>query len=314
MLFPDWRPEAPLQRIHLDWLDRAGVELALLRLDLVDSLVSGYKCFKLAPYLQQAADLGLNGVMTLGGAHSNHLHAVAAAGARFGFQTVGLLRGEEQDNPTVADLRRLGMQLHWLGYGGYRRRHEADFWTPWRERYPQLLAVGEGGGGLPGAQGCSPLVGVIRQQLGDLGWKDYQQLWVACGTGTTLAGLVLGVQGAHCVVGALAVPPGHGVETQVPELLRAGGVPDAGYRLIDASRGGFARVDATLARFILATEAECGVPLEPLYTGKLLLALHDEIAAGRIDRGARIVAVHSGGLQGRRALDDKLTALATQRE
>ncbi|MBD9512357.1 1-aminocyclopropane-1-carboxylate deaminase/D-cysteine desulfhydrase [Pseudomonas sp. PDM22] len=314
MRFPDWRPEAPLQRVHLEWLDRAGVELALLRLDLVDAQVSGNKWFKLAPYLKQAADLGLSGVMTLGGAHSNHLHAVAAAGARFGFETVGLLRGGEQENPTVADLRQLGMQLHWLGYGGYRRRHDSDFWTPWRERYPQLLAVGEGGGGLAGAQGCSPLIAQIRGQLGALGWEDYQQLWVACGTGTTLAGLVLGEGGAHPVVGAMAVPPGHGIETQVPELLREGGSSDVGYRLLDASRGGFARIDATLARFILATEAECGVPLEPLYTGKLLLALHDEIAAGRIARGARIVAIHSGGLQGRRALDEQLKALAAQRE
>ncbi|MDH1010476.1 pyridoxal-phosphate dependent enzyme [Pseudomonas nicosulfuronedens] len=314
MPFPDWRPEAPLQRIHLDWLDRAGVELALLRLDRVDSLVSGNKWFKLAPYLQQAADLGLAGVMTLGGAHSNHLHAVAAAGARFGFETVGLLRGEEQDNPTVTDLRQLGMRLHWLGYGGYRRRHEAEFWEPWRRCYPQLLAVGEGGGGLPGAQGCSPLIEQIRQQLGALGWEDYQQLWVACGTGTTLAGLVLGEGGAHPVVGALAVPQGHGVEAQVPELLRESGTGDNGYRLLDASRGGFARIDVTLARFILATEAECGVPLEPLYTGKLLLALHDEVAAGRVARGTRIVAVHSGGLQGRRALEEKLKTLAAQRE
>ncbi|WP_447747880.1 1-aminocyclopropane-1-carboxylate deaminase/D-cysteine desulfhydrase [Pseudomonas nicosulfuronedens] len=314
MLFPNWRPEAPLQRIHLGWLDRAGVELALLRLDLVDELVSGNKWFKLAPYLKQAADLGLKGVMTLGGAHSNHLHAVAAAGARFGFETVGLLRGDEQNNPTVADLHQLGMQLHWLGYGGYRRRHQADFWAPWQERYPQLMAVGEGGGGLPGALGCSSLVAQIRQQLGDIGWGDYQQLWVACGTGTTLAGLVFGERGAHPVVGTLAVPPGHGVEIQVSELLRAGGLHDTGYRLIDASRGGFARIDAALARFILATETECGVPLEPLYTGKLLLALHDEIAAGRVTRGARIVAIHSGGLQGRRAMGDPLKVLAAQCE
>ncbi|MFS2124733.1 1-aminocyclopropane-1-carboxylate deaminase/D-cysteine desulfhydrase [Pseudomonas sp. Pseusp97] len=302
-----------MQRVRLDWLDRAGVELALLRLDLVDALVSGNKWFKLAPYLQQAIGLGLQGVMTLGGAHSNHLHAVAAAGARFGFDTVGLLRGDEQDNPTVADLRQLGMQLHWLGYAGYRRRHEADFWASWRERYPRLLAVGEGGSGLAGAQGCSPLIAQIRRQLGDVGWDDYHQLWAACGTGTTLAGLVLGERGAHPVVGAMAVPPGHGVDTQVAELLREAGAANEGYRLIDASRGGFARIDATLAHFILATEAECGVPLEPLYTGKLLLAMHDEIAAGHIACGTRIVAIHSGGLQGRRALDEKLKVLAAQR-
>lgn len=314
MQYPDWRPVAPLQSVHLDWLERAGVELALLRLDLVDELVSGNKWFKLAPYLKQAADRGLAGVMSLGGAHSNHLHALAAAGARFGFRSVGLLRGEAQDNPTVADLRQLGMQLHWLGYGGYRQRHAADFWTPWRQRYPDLLPVGEGGGGLAGAQGCAPLVAQIREQLASIGWRDYQQLWVACGTGTTLAGLVLGESGAHPVVGALAVPPGHGVEGQVPKLLAEVGSEASGYRLVDACRGGFARIDPTLARFILDTEAECGVPLEPLYTGKLLLALHDEIAAGRVAHGSRIVAVHTGGLQGRRAMQTRLQALAAQCE
>ncbi|MHB9799015.1 1-aminocyclopropane-1-carboxylate deaminase/D-cysteine desulfhydrase [Pseudomonas sp. MT3] len=314
MRYPDWRPVAALQSVHLGWLERAGVELALLRLDQVDALVSGNKWFKLAPYLKRAADLGLDGVMSLGGAHSNHLHALAAAGARFGFRTVGLLRGEAQDNPTVADLHQFGMQLHWLGYGGYRQRHEPDFWTPWRERYPDLLPVDEGGGGLPGARGCAVLVRQVREQLAGIGWSDYQQLWVACGSGTTLAGLVLGEERAHPVVGVLAVPPGHGVEAQVPELLTEAGVEASGYRLIDASRGGFARIDPALACFILDTEAECGVPLEPLYTGKLLLALHEEIAAGRIDRGSRIVAVHTGGLQGRRAMQERLLALAAQRE
>ncbi|QRY78680.1 pyridoxal-phosphate dependent enzyme [Pseudomonas sp. PDNC002] len=313
MLYPDWRPVAPLQSVRLEWLERAGIELALLRLDLVDERVSGNKWFKLAPYLKQAADHGLEGVMTLGGAHSNHLHAVAAAGALFGFETVGLLRGDPQDNPTVADLRELGMQLHWLGYAGYRRRNDADFWTPWQARYPHLLAVGEGGGGLPGALGCVALTEQIRQQLGSIGWDDYDQLWVACGTGTTLAGLVLGEGGRHPVTGTTAVPPGHGVEVQVPALLLEAGVEDAGYRLIDASRGGFARIDPVLARFLLDTEAECGVPLEPLYAGKLLRALHDEMAAGRIARGSRIVAIHSGGLQGRRALDERLRGLAAQR-
>lgn len=280
-----------------------------MRLDLVDERVSGNKWFKLAPYLRQAAELGLDGLISLGGAHSNHLHALAAAGARFGFATVGLLRGHEQDTPTVRDLRAWGMQLHWLGYAGYRERHSAGFWTPWRERYPRLLAVDEGGGGLPGAEGCAPLVAQLREGLGSIGWGDYDQLWAACGTGTTLAGLVLGEGGAHPVVGALAVPPGHGVEAMLPRLLAEAGRADAGYRLVDASRGGFAKVDAELARFMADFEGACGVPLEPLYTGKLLLALYDEVKAGRVPRGSRLVAVHSGGLQGRRAMDERQVQL-----
>lgn len=308
--FPDWRPLPPLQQLRLDWLEQAGVELALLRLDQVDERVSGNKWFKLAPYLRQAAEQGLDGLISLGGAHSNHLHALAAAGQRFGFATVGLLRGNEQDTPTVRDLRAWGMQLHWLGYAGYRERHAEGFWAPWRERYPRLLAVDEGGGGLPGALGCAPLLEQLREQLAGIGWSGYDQLWAACGTGTTLAGLVLGEQGMHPVIGALAVPPGHGVEAMLPRLLAEAGHADGGYRLLDASRGGFGKVDAELVRFMADFEAATGVPLEPLYTGKLLLALHDEVSAGRVPRGGRLVAVHSGGLQGRRAMEERLGRLS----
>nr|WP_132774253.1 1-aminocyclopropane-1-carboxylate deaminase [Pseudomonas aeruginosa] len=222
-----------MQRLELDWLQRAGVELALLRLDQADPLISGNKGFKLAPHLALAREQGLDGLISLGGAHSNHLHALAGAGARFGFRCVGLLRGHEVDTPTVRDLRSLGMELHW----------------------------------------------------------------------------VLGEAGRHPVVGALAVPEDHGVAAQVAATLAEAGWADTGYRLLDASRGGFARLDGRLARFIVEFETASGVALEPLYTGKLLLALREAVESGAVARGSRLVALHSGGLQGRRALQERLLAL-----
>ncbi|BAN47769.1 1-aminocyclopropane-1-carboxylate deaminase/D-cysteine desulfhydrase [Metapseudomonas resinovorans] len=307
---PDWTPRAALEPLHLPWLAEAGLELAVLRLDALDPLVSGNKWFKLAPHLEQAGRNGVDGVISLGGAHSNHLHALAAAGARFGFPCVGLLRGEPQDTPTVRDLQRFGMTLHWLGYGGYRARHQPGFWEPWRQRYPHLQAVPEGGGGLPGALGCVALVGMVREQLADLGWDDYHSLWTAVGTGTTLAGLVLGENGRHPVFGALAVPPDHGVAEQVSALLVEAGRFDADYHLLDASRGGFARLDGELARFLLDSERDGGLMLEPLYTAKALLAIRQEARAGRLPAGSRLVLLHTGGLQGRRALQAELAQLA----
>jgi 1-aminocyclopropane-1-carboxylate deaminase len=290
----DWLPYAPLEPLALDWLN--GVELAVLRLDRIDPLISGNKWFKLTEHLAQAQRAGAGGVISLGGAYSNHLHALAAAGKRFGFPTVGLLRGHAQDTPTVQDLNVFGMQLHWLGYGGYRARHEPDFWLPWREQYPHLHPVPEGGGGLEGAMGCGVLVEQARAQLSNLGWTDYDGWWLAAGTGTTLAGLVLAEAGAgaHPVYGAMAVPDDHGVAQNVSAL-----VP-GGYQLLDASRGGFAKVDPLLLDFIEATQQACGVPLEPLYTGKALLALKHRIEAGHIAPGTRLIFVHTGGLQGRR--------------
>ena len=288
----DWLPQAPLEPLQLDWLN--GVELAVLRLDRIDPLISGNKWFKLTEHLAQARQAGAHGIISLGGAYSNHLHALAAAGKRFGFPTVGLLRGHRQDTPTVLDLKAFGMQLHWLGYGGYRARHEPGFWAPWRERYPHLSPVPEGGGGLAGATGCRVLVEQARAQLSNLGWPDYDAWWLAAGTGTTLAGLVLAEAGAHPVYGALAVPDDHGVAQNVSALV------SGGYELVDASRGGFAKVDPVLLDFIDTTEQACGLLLEPLYTGKALLALKQQIEAGRIAPDTRLIFVHTGGLQGRR--------------
>ena len=224
----------------------------------------------------------------------------AAAGKRFGFPTVGLLRGHAQATPTVLDLHTFGMQVHWLGYAGYRARHEPGFWLPWRERYPQLHPVPEGGGGLAGALGCADLLTQARSQLDG---NDYHGWWLAAGTGTTLAGLVLAEAGAHPVYGALAVPDDHGVAQNVTAILEQAHLPNSGYTLLDTSRGGFAKTDAHLLDFIARSEADSGVPLEPLYTGKALLALHDQVIAGFFPRGTRLIFVHTGGLQGRRAMD-----------
>lgn len=288
----DWLPHAPLEPLQLDWLN--GVEVAVLRLDCIDPLISGNKWFKLTEHLAQAQTAGACGVISLGGAHSNHLHALAAAGKRFDFPTVGLLRGHPQDTPTVLDLKAFGMHLHWLGYGGYRARHAPGFWLPWREQYPHLYPVPEGGGGIAGAWGCAVLVEQARGQLSNLGWADYDAWWLAAGTGTTLAGLALAEAGAHPVYGAMAVPDDHGVAQNVQAIVQQG------YEVLDASRGAFAKVDPLLLEFMHATEQACGLPLEPLYTAKALLALKQQIEAGRFSPGTRLIFVHTGGLQGRR--------------
>ncbi|RMT82917.1 1-aminocyclopropane-1-carboxylate deaminase/D-cysteine desulfhydrase [Pseudomonas viridiflava] len=294
-----WQPAAPLQPLDFAWLQRAGVEVAILRLDLIDPLISGNKWFKLIGHLAQAVGVGAAGAISLGGAHSNHLHALAAAGKRFGFPTVGLLRGHPQDTPTVLDLQAFGMQLHWLGYAGYRERHAADFWLPWQARYPDLYPIPEGGGGLPGTEGCARLLTLVRSQLGPAGWDDYHGWWLAAGTGTTLAGLVIAEQGTHPVYGAMAVPDDHGVVQNVTALVGEGQSP---WQLLNASRGGFARTDPSLLAFMSGSELDSCVPFEPLYTGKALLALHDEVRAGRFSPGTRLIFVHTGGLQGRRAM------------
>lgn len=305
-----WEPSAPLQRLAFEWLEAAGVELAVLRLDLIDPLLGGNKWFKLRGHLQQAAGVAAGGVISLGGAHSNHLHALAAAAQRFGFASVGLLRGNPQDTPTVRDLTRLGMRLHWLGYGGYRERHQSGFWAAWRERYPGFHCIDEGGAGAPGVTGVAALVEQVRRQLPQIGWADYHGWWLAAGTGTTAAGLVIAEQGRVPVHAAATVPVGHGLAGNIAGMLAEAGLPDRGYWLVEASRGAFGAVDGELATFIADSECSSALPLEPLYTAKALLALRQQTVAGDFASGTRLVFVHTGGLQGRRAMLPRLRKLA----
>ncbi|WP_425929961.1 1-aminocyclopropane-1-carboxylate deaminase/D-cysteine desulfhydrase [Pseudomonas sp. NyZ201] len=279
-------PQAPLQRVSFSWLTDAGIELAILRLDQIDPLVSGNKWFKLLEHLRLARQNQAPGLISLGGNHSNHLHALAAAGQRFGFKTAGLLRGNPQDTPTIRDLQAFGMHLHWLGYGGYRARNEPGFWAPWQARYPGWHCIPEGGGGELGEKGCALIVEQARAQLANIGWDDYDAWWLAAGTGTTAAGLIAAEAGARPVHAAMAVPKGYGVEHVLS------------HHLHDASRGGFAKVDPELLAFIDACERESAIPLEPVYTGKALLALKEK--AGCFEPGTRLIFVHTGGLQGRR--------------
>lgn len=285
----------PLQPLRLPWLEAAGVEVAVLRLDLVDPLISGNKWFKLRPWLELARQQGAPGLVSLGGPWSNHLHALAAAGYREGLATAGLLRGEPQRTATTDDLQAMGMALHWLGYGGYRARHQPGFWAPWLAQYPGFLAIPEGGACEQGMRGCMALLELVEPGLAALGWNSFDAWWLAAGTGTTVAGLAQAEAGHRLVHGALAVPPGHGAEANVSTL-----VPEAKVQWHDASRGGFGKVDAELIDFLKATEAHTGLPLEPLYTAKALLALQAYVLAGGVAPGTRMVFVHTGGLQGRR--------------
>lgn len=298
-----------LQPLRLDWLRQAGIEVALLRLDLLDEALSGNKWFKLQGHLAVARQQGADTLISLGGPHSNHLHALAAAGRRFGYRTVGLLRGPPQDTPTVQDLTVFGMHLHWLGYGGYRDRLQPGFASHWLARYPGAHFIPEGGGGLIGAVGCGALVERVRPLLEQSGWEDYSGWWLAAGTGTTLAGLVMAEGGRHRVYGALAGPGQHGVAQRIGALLAEAQLPDRGYCLVEACRGGFGRFDAELAGFMFESECLGQVPLEPVYTAKALLALRSYIADGHLVAGSRLIFVHTGGLQGRRAALPQLERL-----
>ncbi len=176
MIFPS---PAVLQEVQLAILAARDLRLAVLRLDQRRPGITATRPTSCGPGANALARGEGRGLISLGGAHSNHLHALAALGREEGFATVGLLRGEPCRTPTVEDLQANGMTLHWLGYGGYRRRHDSDFWQPWQARYPGLLPIPEGGCDAQAGAACAAIVTELRQGLAALGWPDCQQLWLA---------------------------------------------------------------------------------------------------------------------------------------
>ncbi|WP_236943172.1 1-aminocyclopropane-1-carboxylate deaminase/D-cysteine desulfhydrase [Hymenobacter sp. PAMC 26628] len=273
-----------------------GVRLLLWRDDLVSPDLPGNKARKLKYNLLEARRLGHGQLLTFGGAYSNHLAAVAAAGRLHGFGTTGLVRGEAAGapNPTLARCAADGMALRYLDRSTYRRRAEPDFLAEMQAQFGPAYLLPEGGTNALALKGMAELAAEIRQQIG------FAALAVAVGTGGTLAGLLTGLRGPETAVGVTALKNGGFLKDDIDALTRAAtGQVFANYALATNYHfGGYAKYSADLLAFIRQFEDRHGVLLDPIYTGKLLFGVLDLIGQGYFAPGSTVVAVHTGGLQG----------------
>lgn len=278
-----------------------GVSMAdvqLLRLDLAGGLASGNKVFKLRQNIAIARQRGLGRLLSFGGAWSNHLHALAAVGREQGLETVGIVRGERPAAPSamLCDASRWGMQLVHVSRQEYSRRDEADYIETLEQRFGPCLVIPEGGANIPGVRGCQEIARLLPS-------LEVNTVVLAVGTGTTMAGVLSGLSDVHRVLGVSVLKGADDLEDRVGAALRAVGVSDTGNWRIhhEYHCGGYARVDEGLKQFILEFERVQGIPLDPVYTGKMLYAVHSMIRQGEL--AGNIIAIHSGGLQGRRGFD-----------
>ncbi|GAC1605018.1 MAG: pyridoxal-phosphate dependent enzyme [Hymenobacter sp.] len=276
-----------------------GVRLLLWRDDLAHPDLPGNKARKLKYNLAAARQQGHHTLLTLGGAYSNHIAAVAAAGRLFGFTTIGLIRGDEPTsagpplNPTLARAMADGMALHYLDRRTYRRRAEPAFVAEQVARFGPAYVLPEGGTNELALPGCAELVAEIEQRT------PFDALAVAVGTGGTLAGLLLGLAGRHQAVGVAALKNGGFLRAEIDALTQqVAGHPFANYTLhTDSHFGGYAKYSAELLAFVQRFWERHGVWLDPIYTGKLLFGVLDLIGQGHFRRGSTVVAIHTGGLQ-----------------
>ena len=275
-----------------------GVRLLSWRDDLAYPDLPGNKARKLKHNLVAARQQGHRTLLTFGGAYSNHIAAVATAGRLFGFQTIGLIRGDEPVpgtalNPTLARAAADGMALHYLDRTAYQRRAEPVFIAGQLARFGPAYVLPEGGTNDLALPGCAELVAEIRQVVA------FDALAVAVGTGGTLAGLLTGLAGPEQAVGVAALKNGVFLRGEIDELTQsAAGQTYANYSVqTDYHFGGYARYSADLLAFIRQFRQRHRVLLDPIYTGKLLYGVLDLIAQGYFAPGSMVVAIHTGGQQ-----------------
>jgi len=271
-----------------------GVEVSVLRLDELHPLVSGNKWFKLHRYLQRAEQEGKQAVLTFGGAWSNHLLATAAACREAGLKAGAIVRGErpQQLSRTLTDAAALGLRLFFVSRSDYAARiippEVLQGFPP-----TNTLIVPEGG---YGPEGCAGAALIARQAA----TGTYSHVLVACGTGTTLAGLITGFPPETDCSG-IAVLRHAGLREETARLLP----PELRARLHIKSgfeEGGYARHTPALLRFMNHWYEETGIPSDFVYTGKLFYAADQLIRRGHFASGSRVLLVHTGGLQGNRSL------------
>lgn len=296
-------PDIPLIDLPLPEFQEAGVSVQMLRLDLSHSKISGNKWYKLKYNLMQAQAQGFKQVLSFGGAYSNHLHALAWAGKVLGIETIGIVRGEPQyiSNPTLSDAEAWGMQLSFVTRRAYKRRHDSDYLAELQCHYPEALIIPEGGSNDLAVQGCRE---ILSEML--LTQVKPDQVVLACGTGGTLAGVALSVPGIEVL--GIPVLKGAGFLNQdIVQLMCGAGYDDpCNWQLdLEGHYGGYAKENSAVRDFMQRMQVEYDLPLDHVYTSKMLFRMYERILEGRYLTGTRVLVIHSGGLQGMRSLSAK---------
>jgi 1-aminocyclopropane-1-carboxylate deaminase len=283
---------SPLERLRDARLPACGVEVWLKRDDLIHPEVPGNKWRKLKYNLATAAESGQRTLLTFGGAYSNHIRAVAAAGYRWGFETIGVIRGEEHLplNPSLSFAVERGMSLCYLNRGDYRRKASCDVVAELRQRFGSFYLLPEGGSNELAVRGCAEIVDEIS--------REFDVICCPCGTGATLAGVAggLGEGSGRRAIGFSVLKGGEFLEREVAELQRRTfGSGGSNWRVETQFHfGGYARRNAELDDFIADFSRQHEIVLDWVYTAKMMYGIFTLAQEGYFRPGTRVVALITG--------------------
>lgn len=285
--------EVPIQEVKADWLTPSQIRLLVRREDLNHPLVSGNKWWKLKYNLKAAKEAGHKTLLTFGGAYSNHIFATAAAAKEEGFKSIGVIRGEETLplNPTLSFAKHRGMKLHYVSRAAYRLKDDPAFMDELKKEFGEFYLIPEGGTNALAVKGCSELGAKLSE-------TQFDYLCLPVGTGGTLAGIASGLEGSGSIIGFSTLKDGHFLNDAVEVLINdCNSKSYHNWKIETAFHfGGYAKTTTELQRFIKEFQTNHSIPLEAVYTGKMMFGIREMVKAGYFRKGSTIMAVHTGGL------------------
>ena len=304
--------KVPLQKINDPAIAASGINLFILRLDQIHPHISGNKWYKLKYNMEEAKKQKADGIITFGGAYSNHIAATAAAGKEFGIKTLGIIRGdelasprpspkerEEQPlNPTLRFAKDCGMQLHFVPRQEYQKKEASPFIHSIIKSFDNWYLLPEGGTNELAIKGCAEILSLI----------DIPFDFVCCpvGTGGTLAGIISALKKDQKAIGFSVLKDGGFLMDEIQKLLLLPLPPPEGDIKTNYHFGGYGKYTPELLKFMDDFEKQNNIPLDQVYTGKMMFGIYDLIQSGRtpsekkqFPQNSTVIAIHTGGLQGK---------------
>ncbi|WP_456462908.1 1-aminocyclopropane-1-carboxylate deaminase/D-cysteine desulfhydrase [Lutibacter sp.] len=284
-----------IQEVHFSEIKDKGITLFIKREDELHPFISGNKYRKLKYNLQEAFNQNKHTLLTFGGAYSNHIAATAAAGFEHNFKTIGIIRGDElannsqeviENNPTLKFASEHNMQFEFVTRSAYRNKNTSEFIAKLKEKFGDFYLVPEGGTNHLAVRGCEEILTSSDEQ--------FDIICSAVGTGGTISGIINSLKNHQKVIGFPALK-GDFLQDEIKKYV----LNNNNWSLNTTYHfGGYAKISEELITFINKFKRETSIPLDPVYTGKMLFGIVDLIKNDFFKKGTKIVAVHTGGLQG----------------
>ena len=284
----DLQFHSPVEQIQHPLFAEKGIEVFIKRDDLIHPLISGNKWRKLKYLLRKIEEEGKSRLVTFGGAWSNHLLATACAAAKFGLQSTGIVRGEEVENDVLFFCKLFGMKLIFVERESYRDK-KALFESLFSND-PTAFFIDEGGNSYEGTLGCAEIIDELPEV--------YDHIFSACGTGTTAAGIINGINKNRLKTRFHGIPVLKGGEFLRPDIEKYLDTTSGFEHHTNYHFSGYAKTTPELLQFIQQFSSTTGILIDPVYTGKMLYALFDLAEKDYFNKNDKVLAVHTGGLFG----------------